>query len=437
MRVTCLIILCFLASGLSGQDNLQVQFGYRGSLAAARQLPSTHKMDSAKFEVNIAYNIWEATQSITYQSVKTITGDNRITSEEIDQIISQMDEDNRIAMGQDFLILGFGFKHQLAGKPLVWELSVSDRLNMNAYYPKTLAQFIWKGNKQFEGSTVDFSSTFATGLYLREIALGAARTIYESDSWAISAGIRFKYFMGLTGLSNSSSRFDLTTSTGAQSIQMDYDYEYYYAGMDDFSLVSPKGHGYGFDLGFSFSYKSKWNFDLGLTDMGSISFTKNVKELSSIGDFEFKGFNRQALIDLETSIDSLVSFLDADVSEAKEFRMNIGTKLSFMASYTFARKIAWGSERRLFLFYRQGFAEAPGVTQTPKLSLAYNQVALKFLNIGMSTSWGGFNNFAVGILLGMKFKHFQFGFHSDDFTGLIAPEHATGAGGGFLLRLEF
>ena len=61
----------------------------------------------------------------------------------------------------------------------------------------------------------------------------------------------------------------------------------------------------------------------------------------------------------------------------------------------------------------------------------------RHFDIGLSTSWGGFNNFAVGGLLGMHFKNIRFSFQSDDFTGFVAPDKTTGAGGGFIFQVLF
>jgi len=115
--------------------------------------------------------------------------------------------------------------------------------------------------------------------------------------------------------------------------------------------------------------------------------------------------------------------------------MPIGVKFSFMASWEFGETTRQHGPKTLFLFYRQGFSEIPGGTLKPKFSLAIHRPMFRHLHFGISTSWGGFKDFSLGALLGLQFKHFRFGAHSDDLTGLIFPEKATGAGGGFIFQV--
>ncbi len=194
MRNSFLIIACFLSLNLFGQGNNQVQFGYRGSISAARFLPSTHSLDSNNFEISISYKLWAASSSLSYGSLQTIFTDSVVSNSDIDDIISQMDDENKIALGQDFLILGIGFKHKFIGKPLLWSFSISDRFIANALYPKSLPQLMWQGNRQFEGEAVDLSSTVVAGLYFREFALGATRNIYQSSDFSVIAGVRLNYY---------------------------------------------------------------------------------------------------------------------------------------------------------------------------------------------------------------------------------------------------
>ena len=91
----------------------------------------------------------------------------------------------------------------------------------------------------------------------------------------------------------------------------------------------------------------------------------------------------------------------------------------------------------LSLLYTQGFSEQPGSTLSPEFSLIFHTRILRHLVLGTNVTLGGFNNVAVGVQAGLHFKTFRFSLYSDNFTGFIFPDQATGAAGGFMLQYCF
>lgn len=421
------------------QDNLQIQFGYRGSVAAAKLLPSTHLLKNHKFEANIQYNFWVANRSISYGSIRKIYRENQLTRQDVNDIVNDLDEDNKIGVGQDFTIFGFGYKSIIKEHPVLWSFTISDRLNANTFFPKSLAQLAWQGNKQFEGETLDFSNTYLVGLYFREFSLGIASELAKWDNWRLRGGIRFNYYQGLSGVTRNQNKFYFSTAVGAENITMDYDFEYRYTGIDDFKFFDPRGHGFGLSLGTSFSYKDNLNFDIGVSDIGSIKFTKKIYKVGTENNFQFKGLGLEEVLNPTAFLDSLEQIFTPEIDSLGEnsFSMPIGARFSFMASWVFGETSKINGPKILSLLYTQGFSEQPGVTVNPKFTLGLHRTVLRHLLIGASASWGGFNNFAVGGIVGVHFQHFRFSVQSDDFTGLIFPDSATGGGGGFIIQVLF
>lgn len=62
---------------------------------------------------------------------------------------------------------------------------------------------------------------------------------------------------------------------------------------------------------------------------------------------------------------------------------------------------------------------------------------LRYGMFGLNVSLGGFNNIAVGAQLGMHFKNFRFSLHSDNLTGFIFPNTATGGAAGLMMQILF
>lgn len=437
MKKLTIIGLFLLSLTLQAQDNLQIQFAYRNYIVASKYLPSTQALPDANFELSLQYNLWVANRSISYNSIRTIYNQQRITEENINEIIAELNDENRIGVGQDFMVLGIGFKHKAGYHPLVWGFTISDRLSANGAFPRELVELVWTGNKQFEGQTLNLSSTEATGIYYREFSLGAARTIFAYRNWYIRLGARFNYYMGLSGVSNRRNQIMATTGTNAEFLELDYNIEYFYTGLDDFNLFRPKGHGFGGDFGLTVSYNDKLNFDIGINDVGSIRYSQDVQKIENEELFTFEGLDEGALRDPEAYFDSLATILSPVDTTGIDFTAKIGVKLSFMASWSFGESTKWRGPRELFFYYRQGFSERPGVTRNSKFALAFHRRVLRHMELGFSFSWGGFNNFGVGGLLGFRYKHFHISAYSDDFTGLIVPNEATGAGGGAMVKFLF
>lgn len=429
-----ILFFCLLANLTFGQDNLQVQFGYKGSISGARYLPATHYLDSSKFDINLSYSLWAANSSLTYSSMQTIVNNNRITNEEINGFIDEMDEENKVSFGQDFLILGLGFKHNMLGKPIMWNFSISDRFLANTIYPQALPQLIWQGNKQFEGETVDLSSTFMTGLYFREFVVGFNRAFIQKENHVLKGALRVKYLLGIAGLDLDHSDIAFTTFEDGDSILLDYNLAYNHSGLANFNLFEAKGHGYGIDMGLSYNYKDRWSFDMGLVDFGEIFFDKETTSLDNDAYIKFTGFNEYSLENTTVFFDSIAALMEPHIGSGQKFSTRLGAKFSLMVSYKVKRSTLISSHKELHFSYRQGLSEAPGTTRTPKVSLAFSNVMFRYIDAGMNVSWGGFKKYSVGALIGLRLKHFQLGIYSDDFTGFVAPDKATGAGLGVFLR---
>ena len=105
-RLLIYIVFC-TSSILNGfsQDNVQILFGYRGSVAASKLLPSTHTLEKNRFEMMFQYNSWVANKSITYGSIRKIYKQNELTREDVNDIVNDLDEENKIGVGQDLLYL--------------------------------------------------------------------------------------------------------------------------------------------------------------------------------------------------------------------------------------------------------------------------------------------------------------------------------------------
>ena len=440
MRKILFISILLTTCGSSyGQMNLQIQSGYSGSVAGATYFPSTQTLVDQKFEASFSFSGWVANNTITYSSIDKVLRQKRITTGEVDKIVADLENDNEISIGTNFLILGLGLKTNIKSHPLVWSLTVSDRLNSRLEIPKQLVQLAWQGNKQFEGQTLDLSKTDIKGLYYREFAIGLATQLASWNNWEFRGGLRLSYYMGLSFIDNSVRNFDFTTATNGSSITVDYNFTYYYSGVEDFRFFDPRGHGAGLNVGGSFIYKDRLQFDLGLTDLGYIKFNKKILTVGGDEQFEFEGLGLDEVFNPTAFLDSLGAVFTPvrDSLNNKSITMPIGTRLSFRTSWQVYRTKKYDRPVNLIFYYSQGFSENPGLNARPRFAMAYHLPIMKHLLIGASASYGGFNDLTIGALFGLKWKHWRFSVQSDDFTGVIFPNLGTGANLGAMAQLLF
>lgn len=438
-HAVCIILLFIVLSNADAQSNLHTMAGHRASVSAARILTSTHQLTDSRFEINLNYNLWVANNSLSYGSILDIYRSNRLTTEDVEEIISELDDNNRIGVGQDFLIIGLGYQSTIKEHPVTWNFTIADRLNTNVLIPKTLIQLVWQGNKQFEGQTVDISQTTLTGLYFRDFALGFATPLMEWDNWKSRVGLRFSYYQGLAGVSNPQNQLYFTTAPGAEYLDLDYHIDLRYTGIDDFNLFETRGHGFGLSLGTTFTYKEVLNFDIALSDIGKIHFNRRVYRTAEDDKFQFSGLGLEEIIDPLAYLDSLEMIFSPKLDSLGDysFVIPIGMRFSMMSSWTFGKEFQRCGPMTLTFLYSQGFSEQPGSTLSPEFSLMFHTRLMRHLVLGTNVTLGGFNNVAVGFLAGINFKNFQFSLLSDNSTGFLFPNQATGAAGGFMLQYNF
>ena len=77
---------------LIGQGNLQVLFGYRGSIPATTYLPSTANFQDRKIEISIQYNLWLTTRNLTYEDVGNVLRSRRLSNQDIDNFLEDLDD---------------------------------------------------------------------------------------------------------------------------------------------------------------------------------------------------------------------------------------------------------------------------------------------------------------------------------------------------------
>ncbi|QSE95867.1 DUF5723 family protein [Fulvivirga lutea] len=437
----CSIILALLLMlsicTVSAQNNLQLQYGYRGSLSGAKFLPSTLELGNYQWQIGFNYKLWIANRSLSYGNINDFQTSGRLTNEDLNDFISELDKDNIIGVGQDIMLLGVARKFKIRKRPITFSFAINERMSASFRYPKALLQLAWKGNKQFENKPVDIAGSL-DARYFREFSLGTSFKLAEPvNGLKIRFGAAFKYYQGLAAIYMPNNYLIFETGPEGDYLSFDYNYDIFLAGTEKFSVTDTKGEGYGGSIGITAKWKKRYSLDIGLSDIGGITYYTDTQKFSDKGFVSFSGLSREDFDDLTNYADSLTAIFENEVVEGNSFYMPLGVRFQVQLAYHFLYDNEAANPGNLFFTYIQGFQELPGVTRRPRFSLGYNQRLWKRLYPGVSVSYGGFNNLAIGAMLSARFGKTRFGIHADDFTGAIIPSRGTGLGFGLVFQCYF
>ncbi|ELR69666.1 hypothetical protein C900_04891 [Fulvivirga imtechensis AK7] len=431
VTISCVL---FIVTFSRGQNNLQLHYGYRGSISAAKFLPSTLHLGKDRMMMGFNYKAWIANKSLSYATITDIRNKGSITDTDIGTFIGELDRENIIGAGQDVMLLGIAYQLTHTRHRATIGFGITDRMSASFRYPKSLLQLAWKGNAQFEGQRVDLSQVSLDARYFREFAFAGAMDILRVGDLRLRGGASLKFYYGLAAIYMPANQLFFTTGENGDYLQLDYDYSIYTSGIENFSFFKGRGHGWGGNVGITMSYEKRHYFDVGVSDIGSITFFNETKVFNDNNTILYSGLTRRDLEDLSNYADSVANIFDNKVVTDKNFKMALGTRLMLQYSYRFVYDDPERNPGNIFITLVKGFSELPGVTREPRISIGYNQRILKTFFVGISSSWGGFNDLAIGGLMGVRIRKTRLGIHCDDFTGFLFPKLGTGAGIGLILQ---
>jgi len=433
MRRLLIIISCLMPTVTNAQANLQLQYGYRGGLAASRFFPSTFDLSKKSLSLETNFNLYFSNRAVNFESFRTVLNARELTNEDIDQFLQNLDERNTLTVGQDLLLLALGFKSKIRKLPINWGVTISDRGAAHLIYRKSLFELLLRGNRDFAGQAIELSPELR-GRYFREIALHSAFEVKKSGDLKLRVGYQLKYYWAIAGVFLEDASLRFFTEENGRSLSVDYRYDYFSSGIDDFSLTTNRGYGLGLSLGTTLTWKERLALDIGLNDLGSIAFNQGVSVVSDRESFVFEGLSQDGFERITDVTDSIDVLIENENRMEASFHRPVGTQLLAQLSYKFNEFSSKENPTQLFLTYVQGFHEVPGITRKPRFVVAANTRLFKSIYFGLNSAFGGLNSLAIGGSIGVRIGNFRFSIQSDDFTGFILPSRGTGIGLGFTMR---
>jgi hypothetical protein len=319
-------------------------------------------------------------------------------------------------------------------------LTLTERVAGRAAIPDAYARFLFYGNTP--GSDYDFSGTSASAEWTREYALTYARTI--PDLWLFSdvkAGVAVKVIHGFAHLDVQRFGTRLVTGTDgilhgnvdvlvrkANSDMLEDDKESdsesgresgrHSKEFDPFS--APAGTGMGFDLGMTGNLGDAITIGVSVTDIGSVRWTRNVKEAYS---------NASLTVDNpldEGQRDSLENAVQGDSRPGEEFTSSLPTMLRLGGSVELHalrpfKKFLFG-EMTVACDVQLPLADAAGTVRAARAALGLEYRPWGFLPIRTGVAFGGPDRFNYAVGFGFHIVVFDIDFASENLGWLFSQD---------------
>jgi hypothetical protein len=311
-----------------------------------------------------------------------------------------------------------------------FSFTISDEISANATFPKSIIDIAMDGN--ITNSVYNFNDSQFKAWWIRKYSFSYAReiNIFPHILKSLTAGISFNIIQGFAyaGIDHINTQLqtgneNVITGQGnfmahaafSPSFNVKYDFDKSAKTDNAFSIFpTPAGSGVGIDFGLNAKLSDFFSVGFALTDIGSVTWNKNVAEYST---------NKAIYLDDLTNKDqrdTLVNHLTG--KNNGKYVNSFYTKLATASHLGCALQL---SKLLLALDYNQGFNDQPGNSTKPRFSAGTEWIPNWWvLEFRTGISVGGYDKFNWGAGLGLNFGLLELNFGTSDFQYAFAPNSA-------------
>jgi hypothetical protein len=396
--------------------------------------------DKGNFDLNLApIGVRVSTELFTYELYKEyFTGVDsvgkrlakRLEPADIDNILSQIPDLPKTRIEVESMILGASFQDSLVG-------GIGFGITEHAGAVITLSKdFFRMAAFGFEpaGSVYMFDGTEVSAWWYREYNLSYGRKLPVEIKFLknLYAGIGLKFIRGY-GISlpiSQKSSFGnypdpanpvqytlkgnidfLTTHAGA-------DFMKEHSGVKFTPFPDPAGKGTGFDIGLSGELINGVRVALSVTDIGKITWDKNVVESYGGGSINITG-------DFKNLDDTLKNIVKGKTRPGEAFDTKLPTalRLGFAAEASEIPILKFLPGKLILAFdYLQGFNESLGNTTKPRFSLGTEYYVFPVLPLRTGLAFGGGDKARWAFGFGLDLYYYSLDFATDNFGMFFIPK---------------
>jgi hypothetical protein len=456
-KIVCSLLAFSLSAQLANaQFNFaQIQNQQTHNLAAA-QLPSLLGDDIRTGEVFLLNpSIGFANNFISAYDIQKLSGNGALSNTYIDDVLRKIPKQGTVWAGADIPLLNvfFNINKKNHERFLSFGLGMREKIDFNFSLNKDLLSLLYKGNKQFAGSTVNLSPSL-NFLFYNEYFLAAAGQfqLFKNDTTRkpiiIKPALRLRYLNGMASIYMSKANIDMYTDPEGRYINFNtlleanmssaIDTPDIESALGDINLNSFKGSGKGFgiDLGVGVTLFENLQVHAALIDIGSIHFKRNTINYTKDASYTYDG------IDLNNEGETINTTQLNDLIQPDKtynaYKQPLPTRLILSGFYGLGPK----TKRRvtyymhnISLVYVQGFRNYLNATTKPTVNIGYAYNIYNMVNTGIGITVGGLNKIQAGAQLGFRLGAVKLGFASNNLLPIITAK--AGRGTDFNMWLGF
>jgi len=420
-----------------GQFNMSSFYNNHNDINATKLFQSELDLGVNHWQVGMSYDLWLGNNSVTFGAINDVgniaNNTDALSNQQIYDIINKFGKNNVLGFGTDLDLINVAYQYYTkeTKKRIDFTFSIDDNAAFCLVMSQNLAKLLWGGNAQFRGQNVELDPFTINLNYMRSFNFGGSFPIYgQNEHNEIRGGVRLRYILGYGNISMTDKNFYLYTDPRGESVSTTFDYDLKESSIDNnFSPFKPSGRGLGTDLSVTYFLNPNFEFAASVNDIGYIHYTKDAEDYSKVGVEAYNGdIISNFFGGVQENANQLTQAFNPTKTVGGSYNVSLGTKLNLMAEYKQIKQDSVHGTYELnsvFLTYIQGFQNVADATTNPFISAGYKH-SFRHFNLGLSMSYGGYNNFVFGPFVGFKGKHSCLMIASDNFGGLIFPHIATG-----------
>lgn len=317
-------------------------------------------------------------------------------------------------------------------------LNISDHIAANLTIPSDYADFLLYGNTP--GKTFNFDKTQINSWWIRDYSVTYAHNLYLPFTKNLSFGVSGKYVQGFGYFGTESFNSSFTTDPDSFVINGRANLLAHYAGTEflaqmqgpmSFELFpSPVGHGFGIDVGAIAEFYNGITVGISLTDIGSITWDRNAKEISADEKIHLSDFSDG------TQLKSLQEKLNGKEQSISSFNTSLPTTLNVGASMKFSRVLGKSDNAVIAASLRQGFNNMPGTSTSPRIGLGGEWDFIGGIPFRTGVAFGGYSSVALAFGMGFHIEKFRLDLSTDN-LGVAFSQTSSAASFAIGMRVDF
>jgi hypothetical protein len=287
-------------------------------------------------------------------------------------------------------------------------------------YSQDLFGMTFYGNEGYLGESIDFSGTRGSGWSFQKIGFGIIDKKSKSNL-SLNAYSVSNY--GSLGISNGA----LFQSVEGDSLALLYD------GYAEYKTPGDQTRGWGLGLDADIRIpvqlaKEQTAYIQFLVKNVGVAYIPEIKRYEADSLFIFEGLTFDQLFGDASVIDSNFSILDT---------LNVGSQtfsaFKFLPAFLQIGKVVDElSPKKVQSYF--GARMYPSLVLVPQIYLGIHYKPVKWLAVGLNTSYGGYSTFRFGMYSSCVMKDFNIGIATENLIGLVS---SRGMGKSLMLRLNW